>query len=259
MTGASGGIGEALAHAFAREGYDLALVARSPDRLETVAAQLRASGAQAHVLVADLSTADAGEALEQAIVQRGLDVDVLVNNAGFGALGAFVDGRLDEQLGMIDLNVRVLTDLSWRFLQRMRSGGRGEGVLNVASTAAFQPGPHMAVYYASKAYVLSFTEALNQELKGSRLHATALCPGPVATGFQARAAFDDSVRLTKMMRPRPVAEVADAGVRAFHARRAVVIPGRMEQLMARSAAFAPRPVLLSMVEQLQRRRTTDPR
>ncbi len=254
ITGASGGIGEAMAEAFSDAGYDVALVARSTDKLETVAAGLRVRGRQAHVIAADLGVSSAGADLEAAIIERGLKADVLVNNAGFGALGPFLDGNDDaEQLGMVDLNIRVLTDLTWRFLRPMRDGRFGEGVMNVASVAAFQPGPQMAVYYASKAYVLSFTEALNQELKGSHLHAMALCPGPVSTGFQARAEFDDSVRLMKLMKPRSPRDVAAVALRGFKAKRAVVIPGLMEQVMAKSAAFTPRAILLPMVEAIQRR------
>ncbi len=253
VTGASGGIGEALALRFAWAGYDLIIVARSAAALEAVAAQIKTLGAQADVIAMDLAEPGAGEGLETAVRARGLRVDVLANNAGFGGLGPFLDQGRDEALGMIDLNVRVLTELTHRFVGAMKAGGFGEGVINVASVAAFQPGPQMAVYYATKAYVLSFTEALNQELRGTPLHATALCPGPVATGFQARAAFDDTVRLMKLMRPRSAQDVADAAFDAFKARRPVVIPGLMETIMAKSAAFTPRAILLPLVEQIQKR------
>jgi short-subunit dehydrogenase len=147
---------------------------------------------------------------------------------------------LDDQLAMIDLNCRVLTELSARFGRAMRDRGRG-GILNVASTAAFQPGPFMAVYYASKAYVLSFTEALNHELRGTGVHATALCPGPVATGFQNRAGFDESMALLKVAPVMTAEAVAQAGFEGFQRRRPVVIPGAANAAMARSAAFTPRP------------------
>lgn len=252
ITGASGGIGEALAHAFARGGHDLALVARSAGKLETVAAAVRAQAAAAHVIPLDLGAPGAGERLEAEVAGRGLSVDALINNAGVGTTGPVLDTDRDAQLAMVDLNMRVLTELTHRFGGPMRARGRG-GILNVSSVAAFQPGPHMAVYYASKAYVLSFTEALNHELRGTGVHATCLCPGPVDTGFQAAADFDASMRLTKVAPMMTAAAVAQAGFDGFQKRRAVVIPGASNVVMARSAAFTPRPVLLRVVEALQRK------
>lgn len=253
ITGASGGIGEALAHQFAKGGYDLALVARSEDRLAAVARALEAHGATVHILPADLRDRQAGERLEAAIANRGLRVDALVNNAGFGTTGPVLATDREEQLAMIDVNVRVLTELSHRFGAPMKARGRG-GILNVASVAAFQPGPHMAVYYAGKAFVLSFTEALNHELRGSGVHATALCPGPVATDFQARAAFDDSMALLKVAPPMSAEAVAKAGFEGFVRKQAVVIPGATNFIMAKSAALTPRPLLLRIVETLQKKK-----
>lgn len=253
ITGASSGIGEALAYEFARNGYDLALTARTEAALERVAGKVRAEGAEAAVLIADLRRPDSGEWLQQACEARGLTIDALVNNAGFGVTGPVLDGDREEQLGSIDVNVRALTDLSHRFGLGMRARGRG-GVLNVASVAAFQPGPHMAVYYAGKAYVLSFTEALNHELRGSGVHATALCPGPVATDFQRRAAFDESMALLKVAPPMSAEAVARAGFAGFRRRRAVVIPGLPNAVMAASAPLTPRPLLLRIVETLQKKR-----
>jgi len=252
ITGASGGIGEALAHEFAKGGYDLVLVARSEGKLAEVAKAVLAHGATAHVIALDLEARGAGADLEAMMAERGLVVDALVNNAGYGVTGAVLDADLAGQLGSIDLNVRVLTELSARFGGPMRARGSG-GILNVASTAAFQPGPYMAVYYATKAFVLSFTEALNRELKDTGVHATALCPGPVATGFQARAEFDASMGLTKL--PMQTAEqVARTGFAAFRRRQPVVIPGGMNFLMAKSAGLTPRGVLLSLVEGMQKKR-----
>jgi short-subunit dehydrogenase len=253
VTGASGGIGEALAHAFARGGYDVILAARSAEKLAGVAAAVQAKGAGAHVIALDLQAQGAGAALEAAVAEKGLTVDVLVNNAGFGGVGPVVDGALDQQLGMIDLNCRVLTELSIRFGKGIKARGKG-GILNVASTAAFQPGPYMAVYYASKAFVLSLSEAMNREFRGSGAHVTALCPGPVRTGFQERAAFDDSMGL--MALPMQTADqVARAAFIGFRRRKAVVIPGLINAAMARSAPFAPRGALLSGVENLQKKRS----
>jgi len=253
ITGASGGIGEALAHAFARGGYDVVVVARTAEKLETVARAVRALGAAASVIEEDLQAPGAGARLEGRVEAAGLVVDALVNNAGFGVTGPFLEGGLEAQLGVVDLNCRILTELSWRFGQGMKARRRG-GVLNVASTAAFLPGPQMAVYYASKAYVLSLSEGMNHELRGSGVHVTALCPGPVRTGFQARAAFDESMRLMALPM-QSASETADAGFKGFQARRAVVIPGAMNLVMAKSAAFAPRSTLLSLVEQLQKKRS----
>lgn len=252
ITGASGGIGAALAHAFARGGYDVILVARTAEKLAAVAASIGTRGAAATVIEADLQAQDAGAALEERVASEGLVVDVLVNNAGFGVVGPVLDGSLEAPLGIIDLNCRALTELSWRFGRGMKTRRRG-GILNVASTAAFLPGPQMAAYYASKAYVLSFSEAMNYELRGSGVHVTALCPGPVQTGFQERAAFNDSMRL--MALPMQSADdTAQAGFKGFQERRAVVIPGAMNLVLAKSAAFAPRSTLLSLVEQLQKKR-----
>jgi short-subunit dehydrogenase len=252
ITGASGGIGEQLAYRFAEGGYDVALVARSADKLAKVAENAELRGAKCHVLVQDLTAPGAGAALEAAVAAQGLSVDVLVNNAGYGLTGGFLDTDRDDQLAMIDLDVRVLTELCHRFGVGMKARGRG-GILNVASTAAFQPGPWMAVYYASKAYVLSFSEALNRELRGTGVHCTTLCPGPVLSGFQERANFDESIRLTKTMRTMGADEVSKTAYDAFVAKKPVVIPGSMNFLMAKSVGVTPRPVLLAMVELLQRK------
>lgn len=252
VTGASGGIGEELAYCFADGGYDLVLVARSADKLAGVAKRAETLGAACTVIAQDLFAADAGEKIEKAVAAKGLQVDALVNNAGYGLTGGFLDSDRADLLSMIDLDVKALTDLSHRFGKRMRERGRG-GILNVASTAAFQPGPWMSVYYAAKAYVLSFSEGLNKELKGTGVHVTTLCPGPVLTGFQARADFDSSMRLLKAMKPMTAEAVARAGFRAFKARKPVVIPGAMNFMMAKSAALTPRPVLLSVVELMQKK------
>lgn len=252
ITGASGGIGEALAYRFGKGGYDLVLVARSADRLARVAEAAQEDGAKAHVIALDLQRTGAAEQLEASVAELRLSIHALVNNAGYGYAGEFLDGELEAQLGEIDLNVRSLTELSYRFGRSMKARRRG-GILNVASTAAYQPGPYMAVYSATKAYVLSFSEALNQELRGSGVHATALCPGPVLTGFQQRAEFNDSMRLLKAMRPMSAQAVADAGFQGFQHRKAVVIPGVSNALLAKSVPFAPRSLVLAIAAGLQRK------
>ena len=186
ITGASAGIGVALAHVFARNGHELALVARREDRLRSLAEEIAATGAKRPIVIAaDLAKPNAARQIGDALSALGAEPQFVVNNAGFGLVGAVESRDRSEQLSMIDLNIRTLTDFSLRWLEPMTLH-RG-GLLNVASVAGFLPGPGSAVYYASKAFVVSFTEALHQEWKARGLRVTALCPGPVPTGFQARA------------------------------------------------------------------------
>jgi len=252
VTGASGGIGAALAVRFAQGGYDLALVARSVKGLQaTRAAALKADRlASVRLFDLDLLKPGAGEELEAAFRASQLSPAAVVNNAGYGLVGRFGDTDRDDQLQMIDLNCRSLTELSHRFLADVVSN-RG-GVLNVASTAAFQPGPGMAVYYATKAFVLSFTEALDHELRRSGAWATALCPGPVETGFQTRARFHPGMTMLRNDRVLSAEAVAEAGYRGFREGRPVVIPGWRNALIARLVPFIPRRRLLRAVASMQR-------
>ena len=186
ITGASGGIGAALAHEFAANGHELVLIARREQALNMQADAIAAKGhARPTVLRMDVARVDAARDIAEALSQRGLEPEIVVNNAGFGLLGTADKLSRSEQLAMIDLNVRALTDLSLAFIESIKR--RRGGILNVASVAAFLPGPGMAVYYATKAFVLSFSEALGHELKERGVRVTVLCPGPVATEFQARA------------------------------------------------------------------------
>ena len=186
ITGASVGIGYELAKQFARGGYDLILAARNEEKLAAVSQEVRGLGVRADYFVSDLAGREAPLALFARVKDRGVPVDVLVNNAGFGALGAFHEIDLRRHLDMIQVNVAALVELTHRFLPDMIARKTG-GVLNVASTAGFQPGPHMAIYYATKAFVLSFTEAIGEELAGSGVNVTALCPGPTESEFRSRA------------------------------------------------------------------------
>lgn len=248
ITGASSGIGAELARCFARDGYALILTARSVDRLESVARELRAAHAVAvHLAPADLAAPGRGAELAAELTRRGLGVDVVVNNAGFGRVGAFGQSALDRELAMIDLNARAMVELTHAFWPGILATGRG-GVLNVASAAAFQPGPFMAVYFASKAFVVSFSEALWEEARDTGVKVSCLCPGPTAAG---------AVRKGLALRPvMDCADVAAAGYRAFQANRRVITPGLMNRVLSAFAAVLPREAVLSAVRAMVSRRLT---
>lgn len=252
ITGASSGIGEALAQRFARGGTNLVLVARSEAKLQSLAQELAARhGIAAQALACDLADPDAPQQLVDQLAARGLTVDVLVNNAGFATYGPFAELELEGELRMLQVNVVALTHLTRLLLPEMIARQRGR-VLNVASTAAFMPGPLMAVYYASKAFVLSFSEALNNELRGSGVTVTALCPGPTATGFQARAQMEQS-RLVRGRRIMGVDAVADAGYRALLRGKPVEIPGLMNRIQTLLPRLLPRAAVPPIVRQAQER------
>jgi uncharacterized protein len=238
ITGASSGIGRELALVFAANGVNLALVARSQDKLEDLAQQIRdRHPLQVHVFAKDLAAPGAAASLAADLETAAVPIDILVNNAGFGALGPFAEIDIARQRQMIQLNVLALTELTRLLLPAMRQRGRG-GILNVASTAAFQPGPFMAVYYATKAYVLSFTEALAEELRGEKVTATCLCPGPTRTGFASEADAEHSPLFEKFAMDAP--EVARQGYEGFRAGKTLVIVGLLNKLMAFSTRLAPR-------------------
>lgn len=238
ITGASRGIGAELARVFAEQGYDLAITARSQAELDVLADELRGRhGSNVTVLVHDLTRREAPEAIFAELRQRAITPDVLVNNAGFGTWGPFAETDLAAELELVQVNIAALTHLTKLFLKPMlaRKGGK---ILNVASTASFQPGPIMAVYCASKAYVLSFSEALANELAGSGVSVTALCPGETQSGFQDRAAMHESRILRgKLMTAR---EVAEQGYRGLVRGKTIVIPGLKNRLLAQSVRFVPR-------------------
>ena len=244
VTGASNGIGLELARVFANDGWDLAIVARSEDTLAALAAELRASGRSVLVVPCDLARDGAAQTVFDACARAGLTIDALANNAGIATHGRFVDIPLDAELEELHLNVVALTHLTKLFVPPMVARGRGY-LLNVASTAAFQPGPLMAVYYATKAYVLSLTEALANELRGTGVRVSALCPGPTETGFQARAKLPRT-RLYKR-RTMDAARVAQAGYRAMLAGRTVMIPGAWNRLMTFSTRVSPRWLVTDIV------------
>lgn len=233
VTGASSGLGAEFARACARRGDALVLVARRRDRLDALAAEL---GGTAHVVVADLSALGAPEGLLGEVAARGLTVETLINNAGFGLAGPFADQPLDRQREMIDLNMRALVGLTHLVLPAMRANGRG-AILNVASTGAFQAGPGFAVYFATKAFVLSFSEALHQELKGSGVRVSALCPGPTRTEFGAVAGVTAD-RFDRFAADAP--SVVRAGLAGLDRNEAIVIPGFSNKLSAQSNRLLPR-------------------
>jgi short-subunit dehydrogenase len=251
ITGASAGIGAEMARLFASKGHRVALVARRAERLEALAAEIvGAGGAKPIVMTCDLQQPDSGDWIAAALAAENVEVEYVVNNAGYGIFGHATKRDRAEQLGIIAVNVRALTDLSLRFSdQLIRHRG---GILNVASIASFLPGPGMAVYYASKAYVLSFTEALRAELGPRGVRVTALCPGPVPSEFQARAGFKpgfDSVVLN--VSP---ANVARAGYRGLMANKRAVMPGIGIKAVPLLLRFFPRGFVLAAVGRLQLRR-----
>jgi uncharacterized protein len=244
VTGASAGLGAEFARQCATRGEALALAARRRDRLEALAQRL---GGDVHIFAADLSLPDAAASLLNEIEAEGLYVDTLINNAGFGLVGRFDRLPADRQRQMIDLNVGALTELARLVLPGMIDRGRG-AILNVASTAAFQPGPNFAVYFATKAYVLSFSEALHQEMKNTGVTVSALCPGPTATEFGAVAGFA-SDRFDRFA--TDAASVVRAGLTGLDRNKAVIVPGAINKLTAQASRFIPRAAMRRIVARIK--------
>jgi len=250
ITGASAGIGRELARVFAANGHRVALVGRRADRLTALATEITAAGGPPPIVIpCDLGQPEACETIAAAIASAGAEVEYVVNNAGFGLYGLATELDRAQQLGIIAVNVRALTDLSLRFADSLiRHRG---GILNVGSVAGFLPGPGMAVYYASKAYVVSFTEAIRQELAPRGVRVTVLCPGPVPTEFQGRAGFKpgfDSAILSV-----PPADVARQGYRGLMAGSRVVMPGLGIKIVPFLLRFFPRGFILAAVGRFQLR------
>jgi short-subunit dehydrogenase len=242
VTGASGGIGLELARLFAGDSHDLVLVARSEGKLRELGEQLeQAHGIAATVIASDLSKANAARDLVETLGAASIEIDALVNNAGFGLSGAFLDNDPQTQLDVIQVNLVALTELTRLLLPPMVSRRSGR-ILNVASTAAFAPEPLAAVYGATKAYVLSFSEAVGEELRQSGVTVTALCPGPTQTGFSA-AAGAGSTRLYRKQKPMSSADVARIGYEGLNNGRRVVVTGLRNKLLVQSARMSPRRVV----------------
>jgi short-subunit dehydrogenase len=251
ITGASAGIGAELARVFASNGHRLALVARRTDRLTVLSSELAAANGRPPIVIScDLEQADAGDKIAAALVAAGVEVEYVVNNAGFGLFGNAVNLDRAEQLGMIAVNIRALTDLSLRFSDSLiRNRG---GILNVGSVAGFLPGPGMAIYYASKAYVVSFSEALRAELGPRGVRVTVLCPGPVPSEFQLRAGFEpgfDSAILNVS-----AADVAKAAYRGLMADKRMVLPGFGIKIVPPMLRLFPRGFILWAVARFQLRK-----
>jgi uncharacterized protein len=251
ITGASAGIGAEFARVFASNGHHVALVARRADRLAELACEIAEAGRAAPIVIpCDLEQPDAGDKIAAALDAAGVEVEFLVNNAGFGLFGNAIDRDRAEQLNIIAVNIRALTELSLRFSDSLiRHRG---GILNVGSIAGFLPGPGMAIYYASKAYVLSFTEALRQELAPRGVRVTVLCPGPVPSEFQARAGFEpgfDSAVLNVS-----ASEVAREGYRGLMSNKRAVLPGLGIKIVPLLLRLFPRGFILAAVGRFQLRK-----
>ncbi len=254
ITGASSGIGFELANVFAKNNHQLILVARSTSKLESLKIEIeRKFQVIAEVISMDLSKQNSAEELFSLVKKKNLSVDILVNNAGFGDHAFFLNEDATKIEEMILLNILTLTKLTKLFLPDMVANKYGK-ILNVASTAAFQPGPLMSVYYATKAYVLSFSEGLYEETKGSGVSITALCPGPTESGFQEVANFSN-VALMKAIKLPTSKDVAVFGYQALMSDKAVAVHGFMNSVIAKATSFVPRSILRKLVMKLQKKRT----
>jgi short-subunit dehydrogenase len=250
ITGASAGLGLDFAKLFAADKHDVVLVARREDRLRSLAAELvKEHRVNAHVIAVDLQQPDAVEAIVASVAELGVEIDFLVNNAGYGYVTTFAEGDVAKQLGMLHVNITALTALTRAFLPQMIARGRGR-ILNIGSTAGFQPGPYMAVYYATKAYVNSFTEALACELDGTGVTATVSCPGATLTEFASVAGNDKSRLFALHAMPGEV--VARQAYAAMHAGRRMIVHGLTNKLQVFSIRLGPRPLVNAIAGWLNR-------
>lgn len=249
ITGASAGLGEQFAQRFAKDGHDVILVARNASRLEALAAKLEQEhGVKAHVLPADLARPEAPRELFEEVRKRGLEVEFLVNNAGFGSSGPFLEQELGREVEMVEVNCTALLKLSHLFAKPMRERGSGR-ILNVASTAGFQPGPYMATYFATKAFVVSLSEALSYEMKGTGVKVTCYCPGATHTEFAARAGNEKS----RLFQRPGVAQAPDVAAHAYGAMmkgRVLAVHGLLNWITMQSVRFSPRSMVRSITATL---------
>jgi short-subunit dehydrogenase len=250
VVGASGGIGRAIARVAAREQRTVVLIARSAEGLSATAAEVQEAGGEAFTLELDLLAGNALTQLDGFLTTHGLVCDVLVNSAGFGLRGAATAVPAEDQLGIVDLNIRALTELSLHFLPGMVARGRG-GVINLSSVAGFVPGPYMAMYYASKGFVRLFSEALHEELRRTGVTVTCVAPGPVGTGFFARAGAR-SAPLFSLLPKQDAEDLAERAWRGFKSGRRLVVPGMSAKLVVLAATFLPSAAMLRLIARLQR-------
>lgn len=251
ITGASAGIGAALAREAANDGHDLVLVARRREPMEALAAELKSTGAEITVISADLGRQGAAAALMKTVEQRGLVVDTLINSAGLGDTGRFDQENPERILSMLQVNVIALTELTRLVLPQMVARKRGK-VMLLSSTAAFQPGPGMAVYYATKSYVLSFGRAIDYELRGTGVTITTVCPGPTISEFTEVANMQGVALFNAPVPVMTAAEVARQGYAALKAGRRQIITGLINRIMATSTRFAPTAISLAIAAHLNR-------
>lgn len=254
ITGASSGIGKELAHFFARDKNNLVLTARNECALEDLASSLREKySIEVIVIITDLSKPGAAQDLYSKIQKLNINITNLVNNAGFGVYGKFIDTPLEVESDMITVNILVLTQLTKLFSQDMKKHNRGR-IMNVASTAAFQPGPLMSVYYSTKAFVLSFSESLANELSDTNITVTALCPGPTDTGFMDRANLHDSKLFSGKLKTTSVQLVAEKGYKGMMSGKTVVVPGLSNRILVTISQLAPRKLVTKIVRNIQEKR-----
>jgi len=250
ITGASNGIGLEIARVHASKGGNLVLVARNTTRLDEIKAELESNfKIQVYTIGKDLSTTNSAQEVYEEISSRNIQIDYLINNAGFGDFGMFVDGDWSKQLQMINLNITTLTLFTKLYLNDMVKRGNGK-IMNVASTAAFQSGPIMAIYFATKAYVLSFSEAVDNEVREHGVTVTTLCPGATESGFQTAAAMEES-NLVKGKKLPTSKEVAEYGYASMIKGKTVAIHGLMNNILTNSVRFTPRKLVVKIMRKLQ--------
>lgn len=251
ITGASGGIGRELSEIYAKKGHDLFLISRDERKLERVKETLEEDyGIRVGYFPIDLAKPGSANIVFEEMQTRGLQVDLLINNAGFGLAGRFEENDHQREVDMINLNITTLMELSKMVLHQMKKRSSGH-IVNIASVAAFLPGPYMAVYYATKAFVLSFTEALSEELKGSGVFVTAICPGPTISGFQKEAEME-SLKVLRFSNVMTSEKVAQLAVKGIEKKKVIVVTGLMNKLIVQLPRISPRAFVRKVVGSLQR-------
>ena len=251
ITGASSGIGYEFAKIYAKKGYNLVITARRKNNLDRIKQELESFDTLicVDIIVLDLSKQNSAKELYEVVKQRGILIDTLINNAGFGVYGNFIETDIEKEIDMIELNIKSLVVLTKLFLKDMVSRNNGT-IINVASTAAFQPGPLMSVYYASKSFVLSFTEAIRNEVRDTNVNISVLCPGPTDTEFEKSASLEESSLFTKLKVMKPE-KVAIIGYKGVNRNKSVIIPGILNNILITFNKIIPRALVINIVRKLQ--------